>query len=177
MLVQKYRGSSSNTFYILKACSTHQPVMPKNERNVSFVVSKLVSVFSPWLHKFEWATTYQLMHHNVNSENNSKCLSRVQISSSLLSSGIFACSARQHKYCDFPTSYLNKWLWIVEIIFILVFLIFLKSRWWFFLNCNLFSYIIFLTVLQNNRITVRITVFLSTKKVGKKQQQNRSTNH
>ena len=60
--------------------------MPKNKRIFWLVISKRMSAFSLWVYNLVWPT---IILTNASSENNSRSLTGVNISSSLLNFGMF----------------------------------------------------------------------------------------
>ena len=128
--------------YVLRSGSlwhTLSNSIPKNKRNVSLVISKLVSAFSLWL--------YNLVQPTIISAKKTMIQKVWEgILYRLTYSSFEYLPALQHKYLDCSTSYLKKAA-LDSLDNNLVVLIFLKSQC-LFLNCSSHIYIILSFLLQ-----------------------------
>ena len=124
--------------------------MLKNKLIFSLVISKLMPAFSLWPYNLLYSA---IILANTSSKKNSRSLTGVTISSSLLKFGMFACY--NINITIFPSYIEDMRLWIPEIIFTLV----------FSLNCSSLTYSYHLqfslTVSQNYRIKAFVNLWLS----------------
>ena len=139
-----HKGFGVASHYILWSGSSWYPVRGSTLRNKQYFFISNFKINGCFLDCTTWCSqeSYQL---NV-TKNNSRSLRRVIKSSSAPNFEMFAHSPTLiSRFAHFIS---NRWLWIAEIIFTLIFLVFPKIQW-FFLDRSSLTYIILRFIRQS----------------------------